>query len=101
MRSFGRYVAAARQERGWRQKYLGVLLEISTSYVNDIEKGRRNPPGECLLQRFASALELDQDYLCLLAGIIPHDVRAAMGAKDPETVRRAFRAFCEALGALR
>ena len=57
MTSFGYYVAAARQEKGWRQSYLAVLLEISGSYVNDIEKGRRYPPGEYLLQRFASALE--------------------------------------------
>ena len=101
MTSFGYYVAAARQEKGWRQSYLAVSLEISGSYVNDIEKGRRYPPGEYLLQRFASALELDPDYLCLLAGIIPHDVRAAIGATDPEAVQRAFRAFREALAPLR
>ena len=66
------------------------------STLNDIERDRRNPPGDHLLGQLAKALDLDEDYLYFLAGKFPSDVRS--GSKNPKEVAAAFRAFRRTLG---
>ena len=78
-----------------RELALKVLKDdgapISPQYLNDIERDRRNPPGDHLLEQFARELKLDKDYLYFLAGKFPSDVRG--GASSPKQVRQAFKAF--------
>ncbi|MDP6072629.1 MAG: helix-turn-helix transcriptional regulator [SAR202 cluster bacterium] len=95
--TFGQAIAAARKELGVSQRELAlkVLKEdgapISPQYLNDIERDRRNPPGDHLLAQFARELELDEDYLYFLAGKFPSDVRS--GTPNPKRVKEAFKAF--------
>jgi len=95
--TFGQLVARRRKEFRLSQKELAsnILKDdgtpISPQYLNDIERDRRNPPGDFLLQQFAKALEMDEDVLYYLAGQIPEGVREQ--SDDPEKIAKAFRAF--------
>ena len=95
--TFGKTIASARKNRGVSQRELALRIvkddgtPISPQYLNDIERDRRNPPGDHLLKQFAEALGLDEDYLYFLAGKLPSDMRSASG--NPKQVAKAFRAF--------
>ena len=96
-RTFGEIISAARQELGISQRELAhrVVKEdgtpISPQYLNDIERDRRNPPGDLLLEQFSRELQLDADYLYFVVGKFPSDVRSAHS--NPKQVKEAFRAF--------
>ena len=100
--TFGQTIAAARKELGISQRELAsrVLKEdgvpISAQYLNDIERERRNAPGEHLLQQFAIELGLDIDYLFFLSGKLPSDMRDA--GTSPKKVQEAFKAFRRTIG---
>lgn len=95
--TFGQVIATARKDLGISQRELAqkVLKEdgrpISPQYLNDIERDRRNPPGDHLLEQFARELTLDKDYLYFVAGKFPSDVRS--GTSSPKQVEEALRAF--------
>ena len=94
---FGQVIATARKDLGISQRELALKVvkedgaPISPQYLNDIERDRRNPPGDHLLEQFARELRLDKDYLYFLAGKVPSDVRS--GTSSPKQVVAAFRAF--------
>ena len=100
--TFGQVVSEARKEMGMSQRELAlkVLKEdgssISPQYLNDIERDRRNPPGEHLLEQFARELHLDIDYLYFLSGKLPSELRSM--TSSPQRVKQAFRAFRRTLG---
>lgn len=96
--TFGSFILGRRKDKGISQKDLAarILREddgkaISPQYLNDIERDRRNPSSDHLIEQFASALDVQAEYLFYLAGTFPEDVRTA-GAK-PEEVVRFFNAF--------
>ena len=88
--TFGQVIASAHKDLGVSQRELAqkVLKEdgtpISPQYLNDIERERRNPPGDYLLDQLSRQLNLDKDYLYFLAGKYPLDVRS--GPRDPKQV---------------
>ena len=96
--TFGKAVAAARKKKQISQKQLASLVSkedggpISPQYLNDIERDRRNPPGEHLIAQFARALDLPEEYLYFLANQIPPKYRAP-APDSPRQVREAFEAF--------
>lgn len=100
--TFGETIAGARKDRGVSQRELAMRIvkedgaAISPQYLNDIERDRRNPPGDHLLEQLARELDLDKDYLYFLAGKFPSDVRAA--SRSPKQVAAAFKAFRRTLG---
>ncbi len=95
--TFGQTIAKTRKDLGLSQRELALRIakedgtSISPQYLNDIERDRRNPPGDHLLRQLARALGLDEDYLYFLAGKFPTDMRS--GAKNPKQVAAAFKAF--------
>lgn len=96
--SFGRYIAEARKKLQVSQKDLAqrILREedgiaISPQYLNDIERDRRSPTSDHLIQQFATALGIDADYLHYLAGKLPDELRQKNLSED--TVKEAFKAF--------
>ena len=99
---FGSIIASARKELGVSQRELALKVlkddgtPISPQYLNDIERDRRNPPGDHLLDQLARELDIDKDYLYFLAGKFPSDVRS--GSKNPKQVAAAFKAFRRTLG---
>jgi transcriptional regulator with XRE-family HTH domain len=100
--TFGETIATTRKELGISQRDLAskVLKEdgaaISPQYLNDIERDRRNPPGDHLLEQFSRELKMDKDYLYFLVGKFPTDVRSR--SSSPKQVKEAFKAFRRTLG---
>ena len=96
--TFGRYIADARKNLQMSQKELAsqILREeddepISPQYLNDIERDRRNPSSDHLIQQFAKVLKIDADYLSYLAGKLPEEIRRKNLSED--AVKAAFLAF--------
>jgi transcriptional regulator with XRE-family HTH domain len=96
--TFGSYIASARKKIPLSQKQLAeqILREedgqpISPQYLNDIERDRRSPTSDHLIQQFAKVLKIDADYLSYLAGKLPEEIRAKNLSE--EAVKAAFTAF--------
>ena len=98
----GAAISRHRREKGLSQRELAqrILHEdgkpISPQYLNDIERDRRNPPGDRLLGQFAEVLGIDRDYLFSLANRLPEDLRddireGRLSADDVSEVMTAFR----------
>ena len=97
--TFGSYILKLRKEKGISQKDLAskILREedekaISPQYLNDIERDRRNPTSDHLINQFAAALEVEPEYLFYLAGTLPKDlVEAGRGRAEVVEFFNAFR----------
>ena len=93
--SFGELVADARKKQGLSQREFAAKIQVSTTYLSDIENGRRNPTGEDLIGKIAKALgmtEQEKDHLCLVAGAVPEDIQKA-ALKNPRKVTEEFALF--------
>ena len=96
--TFGQAVAEARKEKKLSQKQLASLIlkedgtSISPQYLNDIERDRRNPPGEYFISQFARILEVPEEYFFFLANEIPPKYRSD-SPNNPTQVQEAFKAF--------
>lgn len=96
--TFGQAIAEARKSKQLSQKQLAAMIlkddgtSISPQYLNDIERDRRNPPGEYLIGQFARLLEVPEEYLYFLAHQIPPKYRET-DPSSPEQVQEAFKAF--------
>jgi transcriptional regulator with XRE-family HTH domain len=79
--TFGRLIADARKKLNLTQKDLATRImredghPISPQYLNDIERDRRSPSSDHMVQQFANALELSADYLHYLNGRFPEQER--------------------------
>lgn len=96
--TFGSAIAAARKAKGLSQKELAALVMkeegegcISPQYLNDIEHDRRSPTSDHLIKQFAQAISEDENYLFVLAGKIPDDLRK--NVRDREKVISGFANF--------
>jgi transcriptional regulator with XRE-family HTH domain len=103
MSAFGIKIAQARKSKLLSQKELAGRIQkedgqpISTQYLNDIERGRRNAPSEFLIAQFARELSLDRDHLCLVAGVVPQDLWEPISEAAPKKVSEALRMFRRAI----
>ena len=100
--TLGQAIIAARKAKKMSQKDLAASVQkedgsgpISPQYLNDIEHDRRSPTSDQLIREFARALDMDEDYLFVVAGKIPEDLRVS--ATDPSSTAKAFRAFRKSL----
>lgn len=79
--TFGSFIANARKKLGFSQKQLSekILREdgesISPQYLNDIERDRRSPTSDHMINEFSKVLKLDSDYLHYLNGRFPEQER--------------------------
>ena len=95
--SFGRFISESRKKLKMSQKELAANIcredgvAISPQYLNDIERDRRNPSSDSIVQQFATALGVNADYLYYLTGRIPEDIRRA--DLPEERVVASMRAF--------
>lgn len=80
-KTFGKAILDARKQKGWSLRELSskILHEdgsaISQQYLNDIEHDRRSPSSDHLVQQFAEHLGLKVEWLYVLAGRLPEDLR--------------------------
>lgn len=58
MTPFGEYLEKLRRSRNLRQKQLASYLEIDPCYVSALEKGRRPPPSQNVLNNLIKNLHL-------------------------------------------
>src|SRR4051794_7549529 len=99
--TLGRAIADARRAKGMSQKELASLIQkedggaISPAYLNDIEHDRRSPTSDSLIRQFAKALGEAEEYLFVLAGKIPDDIR--LKAKDRDRIVEGFTNFRRAI----
>lgn len=61
--ALGRRVRRLREDRGFSQSELAQRSEISTQYLGEIERGRRDP-SVSVACRLALALDSSLDFLC-------------------------------------
>lgn len=59
--TFGSLLRQLREEKRLRQADIANAIGVSTVYICDIEKDRRNPPGYKNLQLIAGKLELTEE----------------------------------------
>ena len=59
--TFGSLLRQLREEKRLRQADLANAMGVSTVYICDIEKDRRNPPNYRKLQQIAGKLELTEE----------------------------------------
>ncbi|OGN89621.1 MAG: hypothetical protein A2Z74_02725 [Chloroflexi bacterium RBG_13_46_9] len=96
--TFGQAIATARKSKQISQKQLASMIikddgtSISPQYLNDIERDRRNPPGDHLISQFAKILQVPEEYLFFIVHEIPPKYRQKSPA-NPTVVREAFEAF--------
>jgi transcriptional regulator with XRE-family HTH domain len=96
--TFGQALSTARKKKQLSQKQLASMIlkddgePISPQYLNDIERDRRNPPGEYLINQFAKILDTPGEYFYFLANQIPPEYRQP-SPRNPLQVRQAFQAF--------
>lgn len=75
--TFGDYLRQLREKKALRQADLAKIIKVSTVYICDIEKGRRNPPDFEKLRIWVGQMELSPDEIsCLydLAGAARNSV---------------------------
>ena len=93
--SFGATILKARTDKQLLQKDVAAAIEkedgvaMSASYLNDIERDRRNPPNARIIRQLSSTLDLDEDYLWFLAGRIPPDMLEL--SRDQASISRAVK----------
>lgn len=94
--TFGKIISAARKEKEMNQKQLAEAIKredgetISPQYLNDIEHDRRVPSTE-IIKQIAEVLDLDADYLHVVARKWPDDL--PVGTATPKQVQQAMVAF--------
>ena len=99
--SFGATILKARTDKQLLQKDVAAAIEkedgvaMSASYLNDIERDRRNPPNARIIRQLSSTLGLDEDYLWFLAGRIPPDM--LQFSRDQASISQAVKTLRRAL----
>jgi transcriptional regulator with XRE-family HTH domain len=95
--SFGQTIAEHRKRASLSQKELARLIRkedgesISPQYLNDIERDRRNPPSDALIEQFAAVLKIPPEVLYFQAGELTADLKG-IGA-DEQQIVAAYSAF--------
>ncbi len=87
--TFGAYIKKLRNIKGFGQRELARLMEISPSYLNDIENDKRLAPPEPLLREFSKILDACEEELFDLASLSRNDIAADVAElvrDSPETV---------------
>ncbi len=92
-RSLGESLREARAEKGLSLRGLAGQMDITPSYLSDIENDRRVPAEE-VLQTLASKLDLDFDDLMAQAGRFGEE--AEQFAKERPVAVKLFRRLANA-----
>lgn len=97
MPTFGDIISEKRKKTGLSQKELAALVTkedgkpISPQYLNDIERDRRNPPSEHLIEQFARILSIAPETLYYCAGELPPGLRYEDASE--RVIAEAFKEF--------
>lgn len=86
-------LSEARTRARLTQPIVAQTCGVSTTYICDLERGRRQP-SPALLARLCDLYSLDPDRMALLIGALPDDI-AAYITDQPEAIR-LLRALTDA-----
>jgi transcriptional regulator with XRE-family HTH domain len=89
--TFGERIRFDRARVGMKAKDLAAAANVSPQYLNDIERGRRSPPSDDVVERLAKSLGMSPDVLYVCGGRLPPRLRDTDA--DPETILDALCAF--------
>lgn len=67
MQTFGMRLEMLRTARGLRAKQLAERIDLDPSYIAQIERGRRDPPRQQVIDRMAVALDLTAEEAAQLS----------------------------------
>src|SRR4030066_1520688 len=70
MDDFGQYLKSLRQEHSLSLRDVGAKATISSSYLAQIEQGRRRPPGPDILKKIAPVYDVPVRDLLKAAGYL-------------------------------
>jgi transcriptional regulator with XRE-family HTH domain len=88
MDDFGDFVRSLRQEHGLSLRDVEAKAGVSSSYLAQIEHGRRRPPGPDILKRLAPVYDVPVRDLLKAAGYLEE---AGGALSDEEEVEMAFK----------
>ena len=88
MDDFGNYVRTLRQEHGLSLRHVEAKAGVSSSYLSQIEHGRRRPPGPDILKRPAPVYDVPVRDLLKAAGYLEE---AGSSLSEEDEVEMAFR----------
>ena len=83
--ALGRRVRRLREQRGFSQAELALRSQISTQYLGEIERGRRDP-SLSVAARLATSLDSSLDFLALGEADSPAGIVSAW-SRIPEELR--------------
>ena len=76
---FGSFIRAQRIKLEIGQRELAVKIGIAASYLNDIEKNKRQAPKQIIIKKLSKVLKINLEDLNDLAGISKGNVAPDIG----------------------
>lgn len=67
-KTFGGYIKTLRAARNIGQREMARIIDVSPSYLNDIENNKRNAPSKQVIKKIAETLEANLENLYDIAG---------------------------------
>lgn len=95
-RNFGHLITRLLKERGWTQKVLADLSNMTSTNLNKIIKGTRRPNSENI-KNIARSFGEDIDFFHIAAGQIPSQLYSVLCKKSPETTLSILRGLAASL----
>jgi len=87
MEDFGQFIRSLRLEQRLSLRYVGKRADVSSSYLAQIEHGKKGPPGAEILKRLAPVYGVPVRDMLKAAGYLNE---VSTGLSEPEEVEMAF-----------
>lgn len=101
MTPFGCYLEILRRSRGLQQKQLAAALDVDPTYISLMERGKKGPPSDILLEKLVKQLNLSTEEQILLREYIAQSPRSLMLPKNMALQEYALlRQLWQRLGSL-
>jgi transcriptional regulator with XRE-family HTH domain len=71
---FGQVIRDKRMAKGYSLRKFAELVDVSPTYLSQVEQGATSPPTAARVQRMAEILGENADDLVALAGRVPKDL---------------------------
>lgn len=100
-KTFGQVICEARRRAGYSMKYVADMIKkedgesISQQYLSDLEKDRRNPPADEMIEQFARLFNISREFLYLTARRLPAELDSPANEDQAKTIYKAYREAIE------
>ena len=88
--TFGEYVREKRVQKGLSLRRFAELVELSPTYISQVENGVQSPPTADRAKVMAVVLGEPEDVLVVLAGLVPDDISEIL-LEQPEEMAAFIR----------